>query len=636
MKPLTDGDPAMVGGFVLRARLGAGGMGQVFLGHSPAGRAVAVKIVHPHYAQDPEFRRRFRQEVTVARAVSGAFTAPVVAAGPDDDPPWLATVYVPGPNLAEAVAAGGPLPEASLWPLLGGLVEALQAIHAVHIVHRDLKPANVLLAQDGPRVIDFGIARAVDQTALTGTGKVIGTFGFMSPEQVQGGTVEPPSDVFALGAVIAFASTGTGPFGEGGAAALMHRVISAEPQLDSVPRPLRDLVADCLRKDPDQRPTLPGLAGAIANQWAPPDHFPGPLWPAEVTRLIRSRKEPAPGIPAAMVQPNGAVTHPPTVPVTAAPQPGLTIAELARRHQEALQLGATADFAESARLMAGVAADRAQVLGPEHPHTLESRHFHAFGVWAAGDRAQAGALMAGVAAGRARVLGPDHPDTLLSSHIHAHGVFEAGDVAQAVGLMGGVAAGRARVLGPEHPSTLLSRHLHACFVGVAGDVAQAAGLMAGVAAGRARVLGPGNPDTLLSRYEHACFVGASGDRPQAAWLMAGVVGDRARVLGPDHHDTLLSRFAHACFVGETGDPAQAAWLLGGVAGDRARVQGPDHPETLESRHWHAYYVMKAGDLAQAAWLMAGVAGDRARVLGPDHPDTLQSCHWYAHCAQAAR
>ncbi|MEV5085155.1 serine/threonine-protein kinase [Streptomyces sp. NPDC056159] len=173
LEPLAAGDPTRVGGFTLRGRLGAGGMGQVFLGRSLAGRAVAVKVVHPHLAQQAEFRLRFRQEVTAARAVSGAFTAPVVAAGPDDDPPWLATVYVPGPNLAESVAAGGPLPEASLWPLLAGLVEALQAVHAATLVHRDLKPSNVLLAADGPRVIDFGIARALDATALTAAGMVM-------------------------------------------------------------------------------------------------------------------------------------------------------------------------------------------------------------------------------------------------------------------------------------------------------------------------------------------------------------------------------------------------------------------------------------------------------------------------------
>jgi serine/threonine protein kinase len=167
MEPLTADDPRQVSVFRLQSRLGAGGMGRVYLATSPGGRAVAVKVVHPELARDPEFMRRFRHEVTAAEAVSGVYTAPVVGAGPDDSPPWLATAYVPGPSLAELVAGGGPLPEAAVWRLAGGLVEALQAIHGRGLVHRDLKPGNILIAADGPRVIDFGISRALHGIALT-------------------------------------------------------------------------------------------------------------------------------------------------------------------------------------------------------------------------------------------------------------------------------------------------------------------------------------------------------------------------------------------------------------------------------------------------------------------------------------
>ncbi|CAM5654515.1 Serine/threonine-protein kinase PknD [Streptomyces californicus] len=186
MEPLAAGDPVQK---VISCFMPgwAGGMGRVFLGQSPGGRAVAVKVVHPHLAQHEEFRHRFRREVTAAQAVSGAFTAPVVAAGPDDAPPWIATVYVPGPTLDEAVARAGRMSEGSVWPLAAGLVEALQAIHAAGLLHRDLKPSNVLLAADGPRVIDFGISRTMDATVLTRTGTAIGTSGFMSPEQAEGG-----------------------------------------------------------------------------------------------------------------------------------------------------------------------------------------------------------------------------------------------------------------------------------------------------------------------------------------------------------------------------------------------------------------------------------------------------------------
>lgn len=217
VEPLRAGDPEKVGGFGLRGRLGAGGMGEVFLGRSPGGRAVAVKVVYPHLARQGEFRRRFAREVAAARAVGGAFTAPVMAAGPEDDRPWIATVYIPGPDLAEAVGVAGPLPQGAVWRLAAGLVEALQAIHAEGVLHRDLKPSNVLVAADGPRVIDFGIARSLEDTALTSTGLVVGTAGFMAPEQAEGGEVGPDGDVFALGAVIAFAATGTGPFGRAAA-----------------------------------------------------------------------------------------------------------------------------------------------------------------------------------------------------------------------------------------------------------------------------------------------------------------------------------------------------------------------------------------------------------------------------------
>jgi serine/threonine protein kinase len=291
VEPLAAGDPRQVGGYRLRARLGAGGMGQVFLGYSPAGRAVAVKVIHRQLAADPEFRTRFRREVAAARAVSGAYTAPVTAAGPDDDPPWLATVFVPGPSLAEAVAAAGPFPAVSVWKLAAGLVEALQAVHSCGLVHRDLKPANVLLALDGPRVIDFGISRALEKTAMTTTGLVVGTPSYMSPEQAQGARVGPPSDVFSLGCVIVFAATGRGPFGGGPQASMLYRVVHAEPALGEVPGGLRELAAACLAKAPADRPALAALVEATAARRAPEEGDAlASFWPVPVTGLIRSHQ----------------------------------------------------------------------------------------------------------------------------------------------------------------------------------------------------------------------------------------------------------------------------------------------------------------------------------------------------------
>src|ERR1700744_1555800 len=264
MKPLAADDPRVIGEYRLRAQLGAGGLGRVYLGLSPAGRAVAIKVVHPDLASDADFLRRFGQEVAAARAVSGIYTAPVVASGLNERPPWLATAFVPGPPLDQVVAANGPPTEQALWRL-AGLVEALQAIHACGVVPRALKPANVLLATDGPRVIDFGIARAADGTSLTAAGVVFGTPGYMSPEQAEGRGAGAASDVFALGCVVAYAAAGMGPFGTGTAPAVLYPVVPAAPVLDGVPPRLPQVFAACLAKDPSARPSLRALSGMIAG-----------------------------------------------------------------------------------------------------------------------------------------------------------------------------------------------------------------------------------------------------------------------------------------------------------------------------------------------------------------------------------
>jgi outer membrane protein assembly factor BamB len=266
-------------------------MGQVFLGYSPAGRAVAVKVVRQELACDPAFRTRFRREVAAARSVSGAYTAPVTGAGPDDDPPWLATVFVPGPSLADAISAAGPLPAESVWKLAAGLVEALQAVHGAGLVHRDLKPANVLLAVDGPRVIDFGISHALESTAMTSTGQIVGTPSFMSPEQALGERAGQASDVFSLGCVIVFAATGAGPFGHGPLASSLYRVVHAAPALAHLPDSLRELAAACLVKKAADRPSLPALVDAITAGRAPDgDAELASFWPVAVTSLIRSHQ----------------------------------------------------------------------------------------------------------------------------------------------------------------------------------------------------------------------------------------------------------------------------------------------------------------------------------------------------------
>ncbi|MFB6904388.1 serine/threonine-protein kinase [Streptomyces sp. P11-1] len=263
---LEAGDPRQLGRYRIVARLGAGGMGQVFLGRSPGGRSVAVKVVRGELSQDDGFRQRFAREVEMARRVTGVFTASVVDADLDGSPAWLATEYVLGISLDEAIAQHGAWPEAAVLALGAGLAEALEAIHDAGVVHRDLKPSNVLLASEGPRVIDFGISVADGVSALTQTGMVIGTPGFMSPEQLAtGGRVGPASDVFSLGAVLAFAATGSGPFGTASPHALYYRIVHEEPDVSGLPPKIGSVVARCLAKEPQERPTVAALLEELAE-----------------------------------------------------------------------------------------------------------------------------------------------------------------------------------------------------------------------------------------------------------------------------------------------------------------------------------------------------------------------------------
>ncbi|TDC06874.1 serine/threonine protein kinase, partial [Streptomyces sp. 8K308] len=258
--------PERLGDYVLERRLGSGGMGVVYLARTVAGRQLAIKVIRREYAEDAGFRARFRREVAAARRVSGAFTAPVVDADPEGDPPWLATLYVPGGSLADRVAREGPLPAHEAARVGAQLAEALTEIHGHGLVHRDLKPGNVLLAEDGVRVIDFGITRALsDSHRLTEDGAVLGSPPFMAPEQLTGGAeVTTAADVFALGAVVAFAATGHSPFEAGGLPggdplAVAYRVVHEEPELGDLPPALRDLVSLCLAKDPERRPAVASL-----------------------------------------------------------------------------------------------------------------------------------------------------------------------------------------------------------------------------------------------------------------------------------------------------------------------------------------------------------------------------------------
>ncbi|SCD42774.1 serine/threonine-protein kinase [Streptomyces sp. PpalLS-921] len=269
MRPMEAGEPRAIGGYRLIGRLGVGGMGRVYLGRSAGGRTVAVKVVHPHFALDEQFRARFRREVEAARRVGARWTAPVLDADPDAPVPWVATGYVAGPPLSDAVTEHGPLPEHAVRVLGAGLGEALDAVHAYGLVHRDVKPSNVLLALDGPRLIDFGIARALGATvSLTSTGVSVGSPGYMAPEQIRGLDVSGAADVFSLGAVLAYAACGSAPFLGDSSAVLLYKVVHEEPELGDLEGELRELIAACLAKRPEDRPAPAELARRLAPDGA--------------------------------------------------------------------------------------------------------------------------------------------------------------------------------------------------------------------------------------------------------------------------------------------------------------------------------------------------------------------------------
>jgi Protein kinase domain len=299
IEPLRRWDPEQIDGYALVGRLGAGAMGQVYLGRSASGRLVAVKTIKIEFADEPGFRTRFAQEVAAARRVSGAFTAAVVAADPEADVPWLATAYVPAPALSTLVRACGPLPAPAVRWLAAGCAEALESIHGAGLVHRDLKPSNVLVSPDGPRVIDFGVARAAERIQLTVTRGAVGTPAYMAPEQARDTRqATMASDVFSLGATMVFAATGHPPYQGETVMDVLVRLATEPPDLSGLPDDLADIVRACLQRDPRKRPNsaavlahlAPGLGRAGRDREPGPSTLPGPA----LALIEEYRRDPRP------------------------------------------------------------------------------------------------------------------------------------------------------------------------------------------------------------------------------------------------------------------------------------------------------------------------------------------------------
>jgi serine/threonine protein kinase len=304
MEPLQPGDPSQVGSYRLLNRLGAGGMGQVYLGTTPGGRLVAVKVIRADVTADPEYRRRLAREVQAARSVGGFHTAHVVDANFDADPPWMVTAFIAGPSLQAAVRDNGPLTVAATAALGAALAEGLAAIHGCGLLHRDLKPGNIIMATDGPRIIDFGIARPLGASTLTGRDVLVGTYSYMSPEQYRGDPLTPASDVFALGCVLAFAATGRAPFEAETTYQVMYNVLESEPRLgETGPGPFRGVVEQCLAKDHRRRPALADVVAELSKG------------------VSEAGQVPTQAISPLLIPPTLAVPGPPPAGPAAEPQP---------------------------------------------------------------------------------------------------------------------------------------------------------------------------------------------------------------------------------------------------------------------------------------------------------------------------
>ncbi|MGW2702962.1 tetratricopeptide repeat protein [Streptomyces sp. NPDC001340] len=640
--------------------IGRGGMGEVWRARDESlGRQVAVKCLKPVGPQhDPSFtrvlRERFRREARVAAALSHRGVTVIHDFGEYDGVLYLVMELLEGRDLSRLLEdnKGHPLPVDDVIDIAEQVAAALAYTHQQGIVHRDLKPANIVRLTDGTvKICDFGIARLghdIGFTArLTGTGIAMGTPHYMSPEQIGGTEVDQRSDLYSLGCVLYEIATGAPPFDLDDAWAILigHRDTPPRPpraHRPELPAPFERIVLDLLAKEPEERPYDAGelgrrLAAGRTDATYVPTVVTGrpragepaaheirlPAWTRGMTtghKAVGAGLRAVPPDPGAALRGAWAGAR---VAVLSRPAPD-AVAALTARHHEGLGLARRGRWAEARDVHLTVAAERARLLGPDHPDTLASRYEAAFTLSRTGRAADALRAYTDVAAARARVLGPEHPDTLAARQETAYVLGQLGRHFEAHQGYTSVLAARMRVLGPDHPDTLRCRHNLAFNLSRLGRLEDSYRMALDVAAARARVLGPDHPDTLVTRYEVAYALGQLARWDEALRTYREVADARARTLGADHPDTLAARYEAGISLGRLGRSADALRLYRDLIEDRTRVQGATHPETLRARHGLGVNLGRLDRWEEALAEARDVCALRERALGADHPDTLVS------------